>query len=222
MLTLPFTEPAILQEIVAKYNTTQKPVEMEIASVRMNFEGIRAFDGDDLCKLSAQYPLLSFETEGQHILLIKPMPNFENNQGNLTSLLIELGLWNKTKNDSKGKLYDSGGSVQFGDGSVKMPDITYILREKLVNQPPEKVILVVPDFVVEYVSTFDSVKEAKQKMEFYMQSGVLLAWLIVPKEQQTYVYKPNEIVKTVNFSEELTGENILPQFSIVLAEIFEG
>jgi Uma2 family endonuclease len=225
MLTLDLLQPPafnnVLNEIAAKYHTADTKMT-EIEAVRMNFEGITTFDGDDLCELSAKYPLFNFETEGEHTLIIKPMPNHENNQGNLTSLLGELFFWNKTKNDNKGKLYDSGGSVKFGDGSVKMPDITYILRERLENQPKDKVILIVPDFVVEYVSTFDSVKEAKQKMDFYMQSGILLAWLIVPKEQQTYIYKQNNEVRTVNFNEELTGEDILPNFSIILADIFEN
>jgi Uma2 family endonuclease len=54
-----------------------------------------------------------------------------------------------------------------------------------------------------------------------MQSGILLAWLIVPKEQQTYIYKQNNEVRTVDFSEALTGEDILSNFSIILADIFE-
>ncbi len=221
MLTLDFLQPEMLNEVTAKYETAIAK-NMEIEAVRMNFEGIQAFDGDDLCELAAQYPLFSFETEGKYTLIVKPMPNFENNQGNLTSLLGELFLWNKTKNDNKGKLYDSGGSVKFDDGSVKMPDITYILRTKLEGQPKNQVILIVPDLVVEYVSTFDSLKEAKQKMDFYMQSGVPLGWLIVPKETQTYVYKQSGVVKTVSFDEELTGEEVLPDFRVVLAEIFEN
>lgn len=225
MPTLDLIQPEILnnmlQEMQAKYHTAHTEMT-EIEAVRMDFKGITTFDGDDLCELSAKYPLFNFETEGKHTLIIKPMSNYENNQGNLTALLGELFFWNKTQNDNKGKLYDSGGSVKFGDGSVKMPDITYILRTKLEGQPKNKVILIVPDFVVEYVSTFDNLKEAKQKMEFYLQSGILLGWLIVPKEQQTYIYKQNEEVSTKSFNEELTGGGILPDFSIVLADIFEG
>ena len=193
----------------------------EIAAIRINFSGIKTLTGDVLVELSAKNPLFRFETEGTSILLVTSMSNHENNQGNLTSLLGELFFWNKTKNDNKGKLYDSGGSVEFQDGSIKMPDITYILRTRLEGQPKDKVILIVPDFVVEYVSTFDSLKEAKQKMEFYMANGVVLGWLIVPREEKTYIYKPNNEVTSKNFSEELSGEDVLPAFRIVLAEIFE-
>jgi Uma2 family endonuclease len=221
MLTLDLISSEMLNEIAAKYDIAHKEMT-EIEAVRMNFEGITTFDGDDLCELSAQYPLFNFETEGKYTLIIKPMANFFDNQSKLTRLLIELGIWNKFTNNKKGEIFDSGGSVKFGDGSIKMPDITYILRERLENQPKDKVILIVPDFVVEYVSTFDSLKEAKQKMDFYMQSGILLGWLIVPKEQQTYIYRQNDEVSTKSFSEELTGEDILPNFSIVLADIFEN
>ncbi len=217
MLNTDFLSPALLQEIATKYGGAA-----EVEAIRINFEGITTFNGDMLCELSAQYPLLDFETEGTTILLIKPMPNFFDNQSKLTRLLIKLGMWNEIKNNQKGELLDSGGSVQFIEGSVKMPDITYILRTKLADQPKEKVILIVPDFVVEYVSTYDSLKEAKRKMEFYMERGIALGWLIVPKEQQTYVYKPDEVVRTVHFQDELTGENVLPDFRVVLAELFES
>lgn len=221
MKTLDFLQPTIFGSLLNEISTKYETATTEIEAVRMDFEGIATLDGDALCELSAQYPLFNFETEGTHTLIIKSMANFFGNQANLTRLLINLGIWNEIKNNKKGELFDSGGSVQFGDGSLKMPDITYILRTKLEGQPKNKVILIVPDFVVEYVSTFDSLKEAKQKMEFYMQRGVLLGWLIVPREKQTYVYKQNGAVSTVNFSEELTGEEVLPEFKVVLAEIFE-
>jgi Uma2 family endonuclease len=223
MKTLDFIEPTtfnnLLNEISTKYKTATAE---EIEAVRIDFEGITTLDGDDLCELSTKYPLFNFETEGKQILIIKSMANFFGNQANLTRLLINLGIWNETKNKRKGELFDSGGSVEFVDGSVKMPDITYILRTKLEGQPKNKVILIVPDLVVEYVSTFDSLKEAKQKMDFYIQRGVLLGWLIVPKEEQTYVYKQNGEVSTVNFGEVLTGGEVLPEFRVVLAEIFES
>ena len=210
-----------MEHVFQEPTPPQPSLAYEIKAIRINFSGIKTLTGDVLVELSAKNPLFRFETEGTSILLVTPMSNHENNQGNLTSLLIQLGIWNGTPNTNKGKLYDSGGSVEFQDGSIKMPDITYILRTRLEGQPKDKVILIVPDFVVEYVSTFDSLKEAKQKMEFYMANGVALGWLIVPREEKTYIYKPNNEVTSKDFSEELSGEDVLPAFRIVLSDIFE-
>jgi Uma2 family endonuclease len=216
------TTDTTINEVAEKDALYTKSYETtEIAALSLNFAGVCSIDSEFLVKLTAKNPLLHFETEGTTILLVKNMPNYENNQKNLTRLLIKLGIWNEGKNNEKGELYDSGGSVAFDDGSVKMPDITYILRQKLEGQPKNQFILLVPDFVVEYVSTYDSLKEAKEKMNFYMQKGVPLAWLIVPKEQITYIYKQNSEITSKKFDEELSGEDVLPNFTIVLANIFE-
>ncbi len=210
------------KDAVYKTNVEMVTVPVEVLStLRLDMTSLIALDGDVLIKLSVLNPLIRFETEGKNILLINAMPNLKKNQLQLTRLLIKIGIWNEVKNNSQGELFDSGGSVQFEEGSVKMPDITYILRSKLEGTPDDKVILVVPDFVLEYVSTFDSLKEAKQKMNFYLQRGVSLGWLIVPKEQKTYIYKPNTEVTTKDFTETLSGEDVLPNFTIILAEVFQ-
>ncbi|TAD95236.1 MAG: Uma2 family endonuclease [Bacteroidetes bacterium] len=190
-------------------------------SIRLDLSALGEFTSDQLVELSAKNPLLKIESEGRTILIIKTAMNHLNNQSNLTELLIELGIWNKTINEGKGKLLDSGGSIEFSDGSGKMPDITYILKEKLRDHPKAKVLLVRPDFVAEYVSTFDSLTEAKAKMEFYMSQEVPLAWLIVPKETQTYIYEPNKDVRKCAFDQVLDGGEVLKDFKIVLSQIFE-
>jgi hypothetical protein len=43
----------------------------------------------------------------------------------------------------------------------------------------------------------------------------------VPKEQITYIYKQNSEITSKKFDEELSGEDVLPDFTIVLANIFE-
>jgi len=192
-----------------------------IGCLRIDMSSLGELTSDKLVELSAKNPLLKIESEGRNILIIRQGMNHLSNQKKLTRLLIKLGIWNETMNENQGELLDSGGSVEFSDGSVKMPDITYVLREKLKNHPEGKVLLVIPDFVVEYVSTYDSLKEAKQKMEFYMQQNIPLAWLIVPKEEQTYIYEPTKTVITCPFTEYLDGGTVLQGFSIRLSDIFE-
>lgn len=211
----------IVTETIIETTTSTPDFPLLIGSLRIDISSLCELSAEKLVELSAKNPLLKIESEGKHILIINQSMNHLFNQKNLTELLGELFVWNKTSNDKKGVILDSGGSIEFADGSVKMPDITYVLREKLQNHPKGTVLLITPDFVVEYVSTYDSLKEAKEKMNFYMQQQVPLAWLIVPKETQTYIYKPNEIVKTCPFDEFLDGENILANFSIRLSDIFE-
>jgi Uma2 family endonuclease len=172
--------------------------------------------------LGAENPLLKIETEGKQRLILSFMPNHVKNQSGLTRLLIKLGIWNETKNDNLGELFDSRSTVEFADGSLKEPDITYILKSELHKMKAEGYIVVVPTLVVEWFSTFDRFSEANQKMQYYMNQGVKLAWLIVPQEEKTYIYRPDREVQTKDFNENLDGGEILQGFSVNLKLLIEG
>lgn len=171
--------------------------------------------------LDRENPLLKIETEGKQLLILSFMPNHEKNQRNLSNLFGELFMWNKQKNNNLGQLYESRSTVEFADGSLKEPDITYILKSELGKMKEIGYIVVVPTFVVEWFSTFDRLAEAHQKMQYYMNQGVKLAWLIVPKEEKTYIYRPDREVQTKDFSENLDGGEILQGFSVNLKLLIE-
>lgn len=185
-------------------------------SIRLALKDLGEISDDFLVKLSSENPLLKIETENATSLILKYMPNYEENERGLTNLLIELGIWNKMTNQNKGQLYDSGGTVKFADGSKKEPDITYILKSELKLIPQKSFITVTPTFLVEWFSTHDDWEEAQAKMNFYMKQGVKLAWLVVPQHKQTYIYRPDREVKTIPFSELITGEDVLVGFEVVI------
>ncbi len=190
-------------------------------NIRLAMQDLGEINDDFFVKLSSENPLLQIETDNSTSLILQYMPNFEENERRLTNLLIELGIWNKITNQNKGQLYDSGGTVKFADGSKKEPDITYILKSELKLIPQKSFITVTPTFVVEWFSTYDDLAEAQAKMDFYIKQGVKLAWLVVPQQQQTYIYRPDREVKAVSFSENLSGEDVLLGFEIKMSALFD-
>jgi Uma2 family endonuclease len=54
-------------------------------------------------------------------------------------------------------------------------------------------------------------------MQEYMDACVQLGWLINPQQQQVEIYRPEQDVEVQNLSTELSGENILPGFSLNLS-----
>jgi Uma2 family endonuclease len=190
-------------------------------NIRLAMQDLGEISDDFFVKLSSENPLLQIETDNSTSLILKYMPNFEENERRLTNLLIELGIWNKITNQNKGQLYDSGGTVKFADGSKKEPDITYILKSELKLIPQKSFITVTPTFLVEWFSTYDDLEEAQAKMNFYIKQGVKLAWLVVPQHAQTYIYRPDKEVKAIPFSESLTGEDVLLGFEIKMSALFD-
>jgi Uma2 family endonuclease len=57
-------------------------------------------------------------------------------------------------------------------------------------------------------------------MEKWIFNGVKLAWLINPNEKMTSVYTSDGLINTVSFSDTLSGLEILPNFTVVLNDIF--
>lgn len=188
-------------------------------NIRLAMKDLGEISDDFFVKLSAENPLLQIETENATSLILKYMPNYEENQRGLSNLLDELFYWNRVKNDKQGQFYDSNSTVKFADGSKKEPDITYILKSELKLIPQKSFITVTPTFLVEWFSTYDDLEEAQAKMNFYIKQGVKLAWLIIPQHSQTYVYSPESKIKAVPFSENLGGEDILVGFEVNMATL---
>lgn len=108
------------------------------------------------------------------------------------------------------------------DGSMRAPDAAWISHERLAQVPPEdlkKFAHVCPDFVIELASESDRVRELQQKVEKWLANGVRLGWLLDPDSRRAYVYRPDGAVRSQPFSEPLSGEDVLPGFTLVPDEV---
>ena len=56
----------------------------------------------------------------------------------------------------------------------------------------------------------------QQKMQEYLDSGLLLGWLINPQDKQVEIYRPNQAVEIVKYPVDLSGEEVLPGFILKL------
>lgn len=57
-------------------------------------------------------------------------------------------------------------------------------------------------------------------MQEYLNNGVKLGWLIEPSAKKVEIYRANKQVEISNNPQALSGENVLPGFTLDLAEIF--
>jgi Uma2 family endonuclease len=59
-----------------------------------------------------------------------------------------------------------------------------------------------------------------EKVEDYLSAGVRLVWVIDPEAQVAFVYAPNRPVVRVAENGVLSGEEVIPGFSLNLADIW--
>lgn len=135
-------------------------------------------------------------------------------------LILELGIWNeKTK---LGYVFDSSTGFVLPDKSMMAPDASWIEKSRwqaLSVATQEKFPPMCPDFVIELKSPSDDLNYVTDKMLLWMRNGCRLAWFINPEQRQATVYRSAENISTYSFDETLSGEEILPGFTLELKKL---
>ena len=161
-----------------------------------------------------------FELTATGELLIMSPTGGETGNRNF-ELYIDLGNWNRKK--GLGKAFDSSTGFQLPNGAKRSPDLSWITLEKwnaLTPTQRRKFLLICPDFVVELVSESDDLKAIENKMQEYLDNGLALGWLIIPKIRQVQIYRPQQAIETLESPMSLSGESILVDFVLDLTPIW--
>lgn len=112
--------------------------------------------------------------------------------------------------------YTSGesGAFRIGDQAV-VPDFAY-KRTPMSTDYPDPVA---PEWVVEVISPTDKASDIRNKRQNYLQAGILL-WEVYPDTLTIDVYAPGKPVRTLGMNDTLDGGDVLPDFRLVVREIF--
>jgi Uma2 family endonuclease len=112
------------------------------------------------------------------------------------------------------------GFVLFEDRqTVRSPDAAVVLRNRLAELP-DSFVPVAPDRAVEVLSPSDRMADALAKVAMYLQAGTPLVWLVNPASRTVVVFRSKMDLVTLGASDMLDGGDVLPGFSVPVAEIF--
>lgn len=136
-----------------------------------------------------------------------------------SKLTAQLVIWSEAVN-AGGEVGDSNTGYTLPNGAVRSPDASWISHkrlEKTTSEDREKFVHAVPEFAVEIRSRSDNPHTVREKMEEYLENGVLLAWYIDRPGQFVEIYRANKKVENVEgFDKVLSGEKVLPDFEFDL------
>jgi Uma2 family endonuclease len=164
---------------------------------------------------------LRLELTAQGELVIMPPTGGETGNRNF-ELYLDLGNWNRRT--CLGKAFDSSTGFQLPNGAKRSPDMSWITLEKwesLSAQQRKKFLPLCPDFAVELVSESDDLEDTQKKMQEYLDNGLRLGWLIVPKTQGVEIYRRDHAVEYLQSPSTLSGEDILPGLFVDLHPIWQ-
>ena len=101
---------------------------------------------------------------------------------------------------------------------MRRPDIAYFTNEQIKKGRENE--NVVPEFVVEVISTNDQINPVRDKLREYFKYGVKVAWLVYPDAQEVEVYTSYKEVKICTGADTCSAAPVLPEFEISVAAIF--
>lgn len=107
---------------------------------------------------------------------------------------------------------------------IRRPDVAFIRAHRLegvdLDQSP---LPVSPDLAIEIVSKNDRADDLLLKVSQYLEAGAQAVWLIYPKTRLAYRYVRGKLepeVRTAETGDKFEERELLPGFSLPLAEIF--
>jgi Uma2 family endonuclease len=101
---------------------------------------------------------------------------------------------------------------------MRRPDIAYFTDEQIRKGRENEDV--VPEFVIEVISTNDQIIPVRSKLREYFKHGVKVAWLVYPDAQEVEVYTSYKEVKICTGTDICSAAPVLPEFELSVADIF--
>jgi Uma2 family endonuclease len=116
---------------------------------------------------------------------------------------------------------ESGLQTEFAPDTVRGPDVAFWSKERIpLDEEPEGYPDVAADLTVEVRSPGDKQAALNQKIREYFKRGVRLVWIVDPAKRTVTVYHKPGKGETLRDNDVLTGEDVLPGFTCLVAELF--
>jgi Uma2 family endonuclease len=171
---------------------------------------------EELCRNNRD---LRFEQTATGELIIMPPTGWETGNRNI-EIAYQVQAWSRAT--KMGKAFDSSTGFILPNGAKRSPDAAWVSQDRLdaLNPNPDKFLPLAPDFAIELRSATDNLQTLRQKMEEYIAVGVRLGWLINPQDKQVEIYRPDQGVEVLQSPSQVSGEDVLPGFSLSLTDLW--
>jgi Uma2 family endonuclease len=171
----------------------------------------------DVVEAKARYGRICELWDG--VLVEKPMGYYES--AIAAAIIIRLGAF--VIDHDLGILLAPDGIVRILPDQIRAADVAYLSWRHFPDRelPPGQVLGVAPDLVVEVLSPSNTKAEMDRKLREYFKAGVRLVWIIDPDPKTAVAYRSVADATPIAPHESLDGGDVLPGFTLSLAELFE-
>jgi len=138
-----------------------------------------------------------------------------------SNLVIRLGSFVKKRGLGCIRSGEVGIYTHRNPDTVRGVDVLYISKERYEKVRSASFLDVAPELVIEILSPDDRWANIMEKLHEYFESGVLVVWIVDAKARHAYAYRSVTDVKKFLLDDDLIAEDILPGFSMKVADLFE-
>jgi Uma2 family endonuclease len=116
---------------------------------------------------------------------------------------------------------DGGMRLAADPDTVRAPDVSFVRAERLpAGGLKAGYFAGAPDLAVEVLSPTDRFSDVQRKVRDYLAAGTRLVWVIDPEARTAIVYRPDGRVTFLDEDGVLDGEDVVPDFSLALADVW--
>jgi len=136
-------------------------------------------------------------------------------------LIIRLGTF--VEANELGEVYSSetGFTLEVDPDTVRAPDAAFVSADRIPEEDDSDGYWVLaPDLVAEVLSPSDAAGTVLAKVQDYLDAGVRLVWVIDPRSKSVTVYRSLKDVQVFTVREVLSGQDVLPGFSLPVSALF--
>jgi Uma2 family endonuclease len=127
----------------------------------------------------------------------------------------------KSKKLGRVSTAEAGFFISRNPDTVRAPDVAFVRAERIPPGGQKKFFDGPPDLAVEVLSPDDRSSDVNAKIYDWLHAGCLQVWIVDPQNKTVTVYRSRNNVAVYTLGETLAADDILPGFSLPVAEIFE-
>ena len=177
-------------------------------------------------KLLTADGLLAMPDDGKRYELIRgeliEMPPTSHEHGRVTERFgRRIGNFVEERDLGHGISAETGVNIEHDPDTTLAPDFGFISYERLAESPPQRGYAeVVPDLVLEVVSSNDRQPEIDAKTRMWLDAGVRLVLVAYPGAREVYAHHDDGPVVRYGLGDTLVGDPVLPGFICPVEDIF--
>jgi Uma2 family endonuclease len=181
----------------------------------------RLFTVADLEELPAELPSgpIDYELDNGRLVFIMVPPGDIHGAAQ-SNIVTQLKVQGELK--GHGKARTEVGVVLWRDPDrVVTPDVLFIANKSMpIRRSPEGYLETIPELVVEVRSKNDSGPFIERKVEHYLKAGVEIIWVIDTTTKAVAIHRSSAPRAILDEADTLELPNLIPGFTLPVAEIF--